>query len=323
MRRALPFLLVFATGCGAVAESPRPASLRERPSGTIVSVDGSNRLTSIDVATGRRTVRRVTAVASCGPQMYVTGGRVIFAGFRRGRTIVFSAPLSLDRRPTRLGIAHNFVPSATEGRVWLAGTTCTRARMVGAREVTVDGEVTAETRRRVPGEWVAGAVADGLVLGRDRNHAIWDPATGRVVRRFDLGAAGESRGDLIVSCASGTNCRELAIVDTATGQTVRPQAAGYRIFPGGRFSPDGKLLATAVLNEDKRWRTALVDTSDGSSTLIPGRWTEGYPELGWTASGWLVSRISGSGRLKAYRPGAQRAVDLPARIKRHAAFVVG
>ena len=51
----------------------------------------------------------------------MTGGHVIFGGVRRGRTIIYAAPVSLDRPPTRLGGAHAFVPSSTAGRVWLAG----------------------------------------------------------------------------------------------------------------------------------------------------------------------------------------------------------
>ena len=42
-----------------------------------------------------------------------------------------------------------FVASATDGRVWLAGTDCDRRRMVGVREVTVDGDVTVESDHRM------------------------------------------------------------------------------------------------------------------------------------------------------------------------------
>ena len=52
----------------------------------------------------------------------------MFAGLRRGRTTVFAAPLALDRPPVRLGAAHAYVPSATDGRVWLAGVDCDRRR---------------------------------------------------------------------------------------------------------------------------------------------------------------------------------------------------
>ena len=51
--------------CGG--EAPTPAAphraVTERPAGTIVYVSGSNRLTSIDVASGRRRVRTMPAVA--------------------------------------------------------------------------------------------------------------------------------------------------------------------------------------------------------------------------------------------------------------------
>jgi hypothetical protein len=121
---AVAVLLVLLAAQGG-AESVRG----ERPAGTLVFSFGTDRLMSIDVASGRRTARKVSSVAACGPQMFVTGGHVVFAGVRNARTVVFSAPVALDRRPTRLGTAHVFVPSATEGRVWLAGVTCTRNAM--------------------------------------------------------------------------------------------------------------------------------------------------------------------------------------------------
>src|ERR671918_698349 len=89
------------SGCGGV-ESP-PAT--ERPAGTIVFVSDSNRLTAIDVATGRPTVRRIRSVPACGAELFVTGGHIVFSGVMKRRTTVFSEPLGLDRAPTRLGSA--------------------------------------------------------------------------------------------------------------------------------------------------------------------------------------------------------------------------
>ena len=121
-RIALVSFLVAAavSGCGA-AESP---AVPERPAGTIVFVSNENRLTAIDVASGARTTRRIRSVPSCGAQLFVTGGHAVFSGIVDGWTTVFSIPLALDRRPRRLGSAHMFVESATDGRVWLVGTNC-------------------------------------------------------------------------------------------------------------------------------------------------------------------------------------------------------
>jgi hypothetical protein len=234
---------------------------------------------------------------------------------------VYSIPLSLARPPTRLGTAHMFVPSAHTGRVWLAGTDCHRPRMTGVREVTVDGDVTAEGDRRVPGDWVAGAVGDGLVLNRDGTMVVWDPVTGRIVRRFDADAIGEVHGSLIAACTPG--CGELVIVDAAAGRKTMPRAGrGYRLHPGAKFSPDGSHIATAAA-KDRRFRVAVVDVRDGSHELVPGRWRSNYPEFGWSGSAWLLIR-GGRGRVTAYRPGAQQAIDLPFRLPKHAGtFVTG
>jgi hypothetical protein len=324
MRRALLLAVgLFATGCGSGAERPAPAVPDARPSGTIAFVSDGNRLTAIDVATGRRATRRISSVAGCGPEMHITGGRVVFAGFRRGRTIVYSLPVSLEGRPTRLGTAHAFVRSAREGRVWLAGTACNRSKMVGVREVTAGGEVTATSGRRVPGRWVAGAVRGGLVLQRPGGVVVWDPATGHTVRRLDLDDGGEARGSLIAGCAPGSGCRDLAIVDSATGRTLPwPESRGYRILPGARFSPGGAFAAAAAV-EGKRWRVALLDLRSGAATLVPGRRREAYTEVGWTSSGWLVMRATDSRRVTAYRPGAPRPITLPFRLPRYAMLVAG
>jgi hypothetical protein len=106
-------------------------------------------------------------------------------------------------------------------------------------------------------------------------------------------------------------------VDTAREVRVRPQR-GYKLDPGGRLSPDGSLLAAPAV-ADGRWSVALVNTWDGTTRMIPGsetgRW---YPAPRWAASsGWLFFR-AGSTRVKAYRPGATRAVGLPFALPRRA-----
>jgi hypothetical protein len=319
-RSILPLAVAaLLAGCGG-AET---AVVAERPGGTIVYVTDTNRLTAIDVATGRRTVRRVAALAACGPELYVSGGRLIFGGVRRGRTVVYSTPATLDRPPTRLGATHAFVRSATEGRVWLAGGDCNRRRMAGVREVTVDGETTFSTRRRVPAPWVAGAVEDGLVLQRRRSAMVWDPRTGSS-RRLDLGAPTDARGNVLVGCAERSRCSTIAMLDarTATKVVARP-SAGYRLELGARLSPDGSRLAAAAVS-GRRWSVALVDARTGTSSIVPGTSSRRYPELSWSAStGWLFIRGRG-GRVLAYRPGMPRAIRLPFRLPNRAtAFVAG
>jgi hypothetical protein len=320
---ALPAL----PGCGG--DSPRAAAPRsrvsEQPAGTLVYVSGSNRLTAVDVASGRRRVRRVPSVAACGPQLHVTAGHVVFAGVKRGRTTVFAAPVSLDRPPVRLGAAHAFVPSATEGRVWLAGLDCDRPAMVGVEEVTVGGRVTVASRRRVPGSWLAAAVHRGLVIQRGRSLLVWDPRTGRTLRRLPLATVTEGHGDLMIGCTARSRCRDLAVVDAATARTVVARPTGRRRLDiGAALSPDGTLLA-APARRKRRWSVALVDTRSGATAIVRGSQTgTTYPQLSWARpSGWLFIRGRG-GRILAHRPGASRAVRLPLRLPPEAAaFAAG
>jgi hypothetical protein len=295
----------------------------ETPAGTLVSIVRSNRLTAIDAASGRRTVRRVKAVAGCGPELFQTGGHIVFAGLIDTRTVVFSVPLSLDRPPQRLGSAHAFVPSATDGRVWLAGVDCSRKRMVGVREVTVDGEPTLASGRRVPGSWVPGAVKDGLVLQRGRALYIWDPRAAGTGRRLDLDAVTAAHGNLLVGCAAGSNCSELAIMDTNSATEITPRLESHRLESDAAISPDGSLVAMPA-RANRRWSVALVDTRDGTTSIVPGSDTgDSYPELSWASStGWLFFRAGT--QVMAYRPGEPGAVKLPFRLRRDAiGFVAG
>jgi len=253
MARALVLLLMATSVVAALLLLPgsggeaRPAAASphgdiapsERPAGTLVFVTGSGRLVAIDVASGRRVTRRVPAIASCGPEMHVTGGHVVFAGVRNDHTVVFSVPMTLERRPTLLGRAHAFAPSATEGRVWLVGTDCHRPMMAGYREVTVHGSTIRVSRVRVPGAWLAAATPAGLVVQRGRaGLGIWDPAT-RATRTLGLDGVSDAHGERLTGCAR--SCSTPAIVDTETGRTVVARWSGR-----GRLE-DGRLLSGAAL----------------------------------------------------------------------------
>jgi hypothetical protein len=296
----------------------------DRPSGTLLFLSRGNELTSIDVESGRRVVRRVPGVAGCAPEVQLSGDRVVFAGVRRRRTTVFSVPVTLDRPPKLLGAAHAFVPSATDGRVWLAGTDCDQSKMVGVREVTVDGRVTMTSHRRVPGRWLDGAVEGGLVVAERRTLVVWDPRMGRKVDRLALDALLDTRGPLLAGCARHSDCRRLVILNRRTGRTTVALPDGpYRLDSAAKLSPDGLLLAAPAVAK-RRWRVALVDTADGATTIVPGSATgRAYPDLKWSpSSGWLFFRARD--RLRAYRPGAARVVTLPIRPPRNAvAFVAG
>ena len=315
-------LLLFGSGGPEAGRAPASHAASDRPAGTLVFTTGTNRLTAIDVATGRRTVRRIAAVAACGPQLYVTAGRLVFAGVRDGVTVVFSVPVTLDEPPTRLGPAHAFVPSATPGRVWLAGVDCDRGAMAGVREVTVAGRTVQESNRSVPGTWLEAAVPSGLVVVLSRDLVVWNPVTGETGSPLGLDAVSDTHGGRLAGCAADTNCRGLVIEDAATARQVEADTR-REVDLGGRFSPDGALVAAPV-RSGRRWRIALVDSRTGKLTMVTGSRTRHYPELAWAeSSGWLFAR-TGSRRMMAYRPGLPRALTLPFRAPRGAlSYVAG
>ena len=97
--------------------------------------------------------------------------------------------------------------------------------------------------------------------------------------------------------------REDFVWDPRTGRT-----ADVRFDVDAVPSRDRSLVALPV-RKRHRYSVSLDGTPiRGSAT---GRW---YPELTWSASGWLFIRAGF--RVKAYRPGAARAVTLPFRLPR-------
>ena len=204
----------------------------EPPAGTLVFLSDANRLTAIDAGSGRRVTRRVRSLPGCGAELFVTGGDIVFSAVVDGATTVFSIPLTLDRRPTRLGTAHLFVPSATDGRVWLAGTDCDWTEMTGVQEVSVDGEVTFDSGARVPGDWVAGAVPDGLVVLDERDDFVWDPRTGRTAEvSFDPEVVPSSDGSLRAVPVRARRRWSVELVDAAGVRTPIPGSATGRRYP--------------------------------------------------------------------------------------------
>ena len=314
---ALPALGVLPSG-------PADGPAEQPPAGQIVFVSGSNRITVIDVATGQRTARTIGAVAGCGPELVVDGGHVVFAGLTRRSMTVYSLPLSLEGRPRRLGAAHAFVRSATPGRVWLAGSTCTRSQMSGAREMTVDGRVTTSTAGRLPKGWLAGAVESGLLIQRGRRPRVWSPATGRLGARLPLDGVQDTYGHFLASCALHSRCSRMAVVDSRSGNrraVYRPR--GYQFGGSPHFSPDGSLLAVPVVSK-KRWALAIGPSSGGVAKLVPGSRTGWiYPNPSWSASsGRLLFRAPGA-LIKAYLPGEPRAVQTAVRLRHTRPFVAG
>jgi hypothetical protein len=165
----------------------------------------------------------------------------------------------------------------------------------------------------------------GLVIQRGRSLLVWDPSTGGTLRRVPLAAVTEGQGDLMIGCTARSRCRDLAVVDAATGRTVVARRTGRRQLDiGAALSPDGTLLA-APARRERRWSVVLVDTRSGATAIVRGSESgTTHPQLSWArSSGWLFIRGQG-GRILALRPGASRAVRLPLRLPPEAAaFAAG
>ena len=235
MTRKAILVALLLVGCGGgEAAAPVP----ERPADTLVVLSDANRLTAIDAESGRRVTRRVRSLPACGADLFVTGGHIVFSAVVRGATTVYSVPLTLDRRPRRLGTAHVFLPSAVDGRVWLAGTDCDHSASHGLREVTVDGEVTFERAGPMPGDWFAGVVPEGLVMLDEREDFVWDPRTGRTAETsFDPDAVPSPDRSLI---ALPVCVRDRCSVSLG-GARIRGSGTG-RWYPELSWSAGGRLF---------------------------------------------------------------------------------
>jgi hypothetical protein len=234
MARTAILVALLLVGCGG-AEAAAP----ERTADTLVYLSNENRLTAIDVESGRRVTRRVRTLPACGAELFVTGGRIVFSAVMKGETTVYSLPLSLDGRPRRLGTAHVFLPSV-DGRVWLVGTDCDQVSE-GVREVTVDGDVMFERGGPVPGDWVAGAVPEGLVVLDERDDFVWDPRTGRKAETsFDPEAVPSPDGSLVAKPAHVGRRWHVTL-----GETRIPGSATGRWYPELSWSAGGRLFIRA------------------------------------------------------------------------------
>ncbi len=288
--RRLVLLALLLAGCGA---QPRPTAAPAGPSGLLfLAGRDPGTLIRVDAATGAVATFKDLRGLSGGDPPYMiafTGGRLVT--FALGRTTSYS-PAVDDRRS--LGEAWFFVPSATPGRVWnILLTPHSNVTFRGVREVTVDGRVTFARHEKVPG-WPVGAVTEGIVLQK-RRLEVWNPATGKIVRKLPATFPVAFRGSLAASCADP--CHGVHLTDTATGAD--------RVVPGefaafeGAFSPDGKLLALPASGR----RLAIVDVAAGTVALVPGaRLDKTYQRLTWASSGWIFYKAPG-GKVGAWRPG--------------------
>ena len=284
-------LLCLMAGCGA---EPRSAT------GPRLYLAGDGRLWVVDAATGH--VRNLAR-----PQLR-PGGATDRVLARDGRIVLGGA----------FGDSAFFFPSLRPDRVWVVDLSLRTGLVRAVREVTADGVTTVAAATPPGGERPIGAVADGLLLGEGDDLAVWDPATGRVVRRLpvDPSGLGPASAALVTSCADAA-CGALRLTDARTGAARVVHAPPGLQFEAwnAAFSPSGDLLGVPVRGTSfGSRRLALVDVEGGRAAVVPGSAVAaGRTLVAWSEDGRYVF-LTGDRSLVAYRPGTPRAQPIDASV---------
>jgi hypothetical protein len=318
--------------------APPPAATSEpvsRPGEVRLFLAGDQELWVVDVAGG--SVRHQSL-----PQL--PPGDPPYRIVRRGDKLVLWSDQTLTLDPsssaaqprTLVRDSWIFIPSAAPDRIWVGildpKSPETERRLAAVREVAVDGRVTVDDVRPPEGRWPVAATSSALVFqshgsgpgGRDQLE-LWNPLTGKLLRRLPGEFPVASHGDLLAWCRQ--SCARLHVTNVATGKgiQVRPPAGAFEFAPyQGVFSPDGKLLAVPVRSDpapttqDPKWRLALVDVEEGTATLVQGPTLQGYVFVDWSPAGTTVF-ITGGDRFKErtifeYRLGTASARRLPVTV---------
>lgn len=279
--------------------------------GSVVLVAGDGQLSVVDVDTGETTQRELPELAAGDPPYrLVAGQRLVLYG---GDTI-YAMDTGLGSAPEAIvdtGSFGVFVPSGLPDRVWVrAGRTDGAAAAI--RQIDLQGE-TLLGPATSPGGNLAIGLVDTVVLQRNDQLIVWDPATDEIVHEvpgpFPMGTDGQR----FAWCDAG--CRALSLSGPSTATvTVARLPDGYT-FGGysGRVSPDGHYLATPVCHDGPEDRCALtvIDLANAQSWTIADGWMNGADHLAWAPdSSWLFM-ASSEGRLVTYRPGDSEASLVP------------
>jgi hypothetical protein len=303
--------MLGACGSGELATERAPP----QPSGVLYLKHlREPKITRIDLATGRETSAAFPELSPGDPpfNMILTGGRLV----AYGRENTWAIDPGLQHDPVDIGRSWYFVPSATQGRVWLTtldpSSPATRRDLSVVREVTVDGRVTVPPGAR-PAGWVDLATTAGMIVNAPANLEVWDPVTGDVRLRVPGPFPAATRGALLAWCPSG--CHRLHVTDARTGNDrAIPPAEGSRFEEtyDAAFSPDGRWLATPAVTGGRE-RLALVEVATGVARIVPGSRLDAYRQIAWSPAGdWVFFGAPGRG-LMAYHPGAEAALRLPVR----------
>jgi hypothetical protein len=314
--------------------APPPAATSgpvARPGEARLFLAGAGELWVVDVAAGSARHRSLPQLSGGDPPYWIV---------RRGDKLVLWSYQTLTLDPgsaaqPRILVRDSwmFIPSAAADRIWVGildpTSPETERRLKAVREVAIDGGVTVADVRPPQGRWPVAATSSALVFqshgsgqGGDQLE-LWNPWTGKVLRRLPGEYAVASHGDLLAWCRG--SCARLHVTDVATGREiqVRPPADATGFAPEkGVFSPDGKLLAVPVRTGPRlpaaSWQLALVDVGAATATRITGAAVQQDSVfVDWSASGetvFLAGGRRGNQMIFTYRLGTASARRLPVKV---------
>jgi hypothetical protein len=268
-----------------------------------------------DPRSGELHRHRLPGGTLCGPFLTV-GDRLIFSGHRGRWAVARALPASLEGPARSLGHADSFAPSANPGRLWLARWPrpaskrwSNRALPVRLREVDVNGRVTARAYGRLPRFASLHAWTEaGFVATEGRWLTLRRPGRAGPLMRIRDGwfaAAGRSR---FAWC--GVRCGSIHVWSRGDELALRPPAGARPVEGVGAFSPDERLLATAITRRGHT-RAAIVDLAMRRWTVVPGSTLGDYRALAWSPSGRWLYFANDDEQVRAWRPGSPRSIALP------------
>jgi hypothetical protein len=288
---------------------------------------GDQELWVVDVAGGTVRHRDLAQLSPGDPpyRMVRRGDKLVLWSYQ---TLTLDPSSAIAQPSVLVRDSWIFIPSAVPDRIWVGildpTSPETERRLKAVREVAVDGRVTVADVRPPGGRWPVAATAGALVFQSQGSGQVgdqlelWDPRTGKVLRRLSGDYPVASYGDLLAWCRR--SCVRLQVTNVATGQQVqvRPPAGAAGFAPEkGVFSPDGKLLAVPV-RTGPTLQLALVDVDTGTATRITGAAVQQDAVfVDWSASGdtvFLAGGRPGNQRIFEYRLGTAGARRLPVEV---------
>jgi hypothetical protein len=230
----------------------------------------------------------------------------------------FIADGSLTATRIGAGLADARVTASSRaGALWLssypAGTDNGATTSATAQLVSTAGQPLGPRYHLPAGYLIDRGVGSYLLLNQKTEtgpfvSVLWDPRTGRVVRRLDnVTAAGPDQ------IAWSPDCRgcQMQVLNASTLQSVStPIPDGQRGALNGGFSDDGMLLALQLPDGP----IGVYDTQTGALTVIPGTTLSNAvgQDFGWQGGGHRLVVIAGPGdgsrreQLAYWQPGDTR-----------------